>query len=154
MRKIVTVSLLLTMTALFGLHPNTAGIALGLGSWGPYAILTHSLARRVLVQPYIDATKAIGVSPLRLLRKHIVPNIIDTVLTYLANDAGRNVLNYAALAFLGLGANTSRPDWGAMLFEYRMFIFQNPLLMLWPGVAIFFTSLLFNVLFDPAHKKD
>lgn len=139
----------LSFTALFGLTPLNAGIALGLASWGPYAILAHSLSRRVLAQPFVLAAKTYGARPWHILRFDVLPNILDTTLTCLAGDAGRNVLNYAALAFLGLGADTSRPDWGAMIFEYRIFIFENSFLILWPCLAVFLTALTLNLLLDP-----
>jgi peptide/nickel transport system permease protein len=142
----------LSFTALFGLTPLNAGLALGMASWGPYAILTHSLSARVLAQPYVLSAKALGAGPAHILRYHVLPNILDTTLTYLAGDVGRNIINYAALAFIGLGADTSRPDWGAMIFEYRVFIFENPLLLLWPCLAIFLTALMLNVLLDPGQN--
>jgi peptide/nickel transport system permease protein len=71
-----------------------------------------------------------------VLRHHILPAIIDTQLAYLGAKVGRIVIAYSALAFLGLGADSSRPDWGAMLFEYRLMMFDQPSLMVWPGLAI------------------
>lgn len=144
--------LALFLTALFGLSPLTAGLALGLGGWGSYAILAHGLARRIRAQPYYTAAVALGSRPAATAARHLVPNIMDTVLTYMASDAGRHVVSYSALAFLGLGADTSRPDWGAMLFEYRGFLIDNPLLMLWPGLAIFGTALVFHLVVEPRRR--
>ena len=145
--------LALFLTALFGLSPLTAGLALGLGGWGSYAILAHGLARRILAQPYYLAAEALGSRPAASATRHLLPNIMDAVLTYMASDAGRHVISYAALAFLGLGADTSRPDWGAMLFEYRVFLIDNPLLMLWPGLAIFATALTFHLAVEPRRRR-
>ena len=145
--------LALFLTALFGLSPLTAGLALGLGGWGSYAILAHGLARRIMAQPYYLAAEALGSRPAAAATRHLLPNIMDAVLTYMASDAGRHVISYAALAFLGLGADTSRPDWGAMLFEYRIFLIDNPLLMLWPGLAIFATALAFHLAVEPRRRR-
>ena len=71
------------------------------------------------------------------------------VFVYLASDVGRRIGQYAALAFLGLGAETSRPDWGAMLFEYRGFMFEHATLLLWPGLAIVVTVLTLHVAIEP-----
>ena len=106
--------------------------------------------------PFVLAAHALGVSPLRIARVHVLPNCSATLRTYLASDAGRNVVHYAALAFLGLGADPTSADWGAMLFEYRMFIFDRPELMLLPGAAITLTSLVLMLLLDrlPRRRND
>jgi peptide/nickel transport system permease protein len=142
--------LALTVTALFGLTPISAGVALGLAGAGPYALVAHGLARRLLVMPFVRAAEALGVSPLRAGLKHVLPNCAATMRTYLASDAGRNVVHYAALAFLGLGADATSADWGAMLYEYRMFIFDRPELMLLAGAAVTLTSLSLMLLIEPS----
>ncbi len=142
----------LSLTSLFGLTPVTAGLALGIGGWGPYAILAHGLARRTMAQPFVLAAHALGVGRAGILSRHVLPNTLDTLLTYLASDAGRNVIAYASLAFIGLGADTSQPDWGALLFEYRKFIFDNAWLMLWPGLAILATTLVLHLALEPSMR--
>jgi peptide/nickel transport system permease protein len=124
------------IVALFGFDAVTAGVALGLGAWGPYALLADGLARRALAEPYVLSARALGAGRGRVLVRHVLPAILDTHLAYLGAKLGRVVIAYAALAFLGLGVDASRPDWGAMLFEYRLFMFDHPGLMLWPGFAI------------------
>lgn len=124
------------IVALFGFDSITAGIALGLGAWGPYALLADGLARRALAEPYALAARALGAGRGRVLMRHVLPAILDTHLAYLGAKLGRVVIAYSALAFLGLGADAGRPDWGAMLFEYRLFMFDHPGLLLWPGFAI------------------
>jgi peptide/nickel transport system permease protein len=126
----------IVIVSLFGFDAVTAGVALGLGAWGPYALLADGLARRALAEPYVQAARALGGSRARVLFKHVLPAILDTHLAYLGAKLGRVVIAYAALAFLGLGVDASRPDWGAMLFEYRLYMFDRPALMLWPGFAI------------------
>jgi peptide/nickel transport system permease protein len=128
--------LAVAIVALFGFDAVTAGIALGLGAWGPYALLADGLARRALTEPYVLSARALGAGRGRVLARHVLPAILDTHLAYLGAKLGRVVIAYAALAFLGLGVDASRPDWGAMLFEYRLFMFDHPGLMLWPGFAI------------------
>jgi len=99
--------------------------------------------------PYMKAAEALAVPALPRAIRHIVPNAGTALLTYFASDAGRVVVSYAALAFLGLGADTSRPDWGAMLFEYRAFIFDHPGLMIWPGVFTVATALILHLALEP-----
>lgn len=144
-----TLILALTVTTLVGLGPVTAGFALGLASWGPYALLAHALASRTLARPHVLAARAMGGGGPNIARRHVLPETMGTMRAYLAADAGRTVVSYASLAFLGLGAETSRPDWGAVLFEYRGFVFDAPMLMVWPGLAISLTALALNVAIEP-----
>lgn len=144
---IVVPTLVVAMAAasLFGLSPVTAGLALGLAGLGPYALMAHTLTRRTMALPFMQAADAIGASLPRRLIHHVLPAIMPLLLTQAAGNAGAAVIAFAALAFLGLGADTSAPDWGAMLFEYRMYIFEDPALMIWPGAAITITVTLLSI---------
>jgi peptide/nickel transport system permease protein len=149
-----TLILALTAAALFGLSPMSAGLALGLSGIGPFALLTHALARRTLAEPYMMAARGLGVSQGRIIARHLLPNMAPIMLTQIGSTAGLTIVAYASLSFIGLGADTSKPDWGSMLFEYRMFIFENPLLMFWPGAAIACIATALNMTFDPPDRSD
>lgn len=138
----------LTAAAILGLTPVTAGVALGLAGVGPTAVLAHSLSRRVLEQPFIHAAHVLGVRPLRMVLRHLLSNILPLMVTHTGNQAGFAVTAYASLTFIGLGADPSKPDWGSMLFEYRIFIFDHPSLMIWPGIAIAIKVATLNSVFD------
>lgn len=138
----------LTAAAIFGLSPLTAGIAMGLAGVGPYALMANSLTRRTLGIPYVHAARALGVGTHRLMMRHVLPNTLPIMFTHVGSNAGQAVVNYASLAFIGLGADPSKPDWGSMLFEYRMFIFDDPMLMIWPGIAIALIATLISLVFD------
>lgn len=140
----------LIATTLFGLNPLSAGVALGIAGAGPYALVAYGLALRLQPMPFVRAAEALGVTRLGIAWTHVLPNCAATLRTYLASDAGRNVVHYAALTFLGLGADAASPDWGAMLYEYRVFVFDWPELMLWPGLAITLTALALNLLIEPS----
>ncbi len=126
----------IVVTSLVGFGPLTAGIVLGLTGWGPFALLSFGLARRGLGEPYVLAARALGGSTAALMRRHIWPVMWETQLSYLGTKLGRVAIAYAALAFLGLGADAGRADWGAMMFEYRLFAFDHPWLLIWPGAAL------------------
>lgn len=143
-----TLIVALTVAAIFGLSPLTAGAALGLAGLGPYTLFAHALAQRLLAEPFVQAARALGVGGLSLVLRHIVPNMAPVLFAHIGSNGGLAVTAYASLAFLGLGADPSRPDWGAMLFEYRMFIFDHPMLMVWPGVAIAIVAGVLNASFD------
>jgi len=138
----------MTAAAIFGLRPAIAGLALGLAGIGPYTLFAHALTRRIAAQPYVHAARALGVSDGPLILRHVLPNMLPAVFTHVGSNAGLAVTAYASLAFLGLGADPSRPDWGGMLFEYRMFIFDHPMLLIWPGLAIAVTAGALNLSFD------
>jgi peptide/nickel transport system permease protein len=126
----------IVVTALSGFGPLTTGLAIGLTGWGPFALLAFGLARRGLAEPYVLAARALGQSDVGLLRRHVWPIMWETLLSYLGAKLGRVAIAYAALAFLGLGGNASRADWGAMMYEYRLFALDHPMLMIWPGSAL------------------
>jgi peptide/nickel transport system permease protein len=126
----------IAIVALFGNSTLVVGLALAAGAWGPHALLAFGLAERARAETYVRAAGALGGGRAHVLRRHVLPAILDTQLAYLGAKIGRVVIAYSALAFLGLGADASRPDWGAMLFEYRLSMFDQPALMLWPGLAI------------------
>lgn len=139
----------LTAAAIFGLTPVTGGLALGLAGLGPFALTANSLARRALGADYVRAARALGVPPAGILFRHVLPAILPLLLAQAGAQAGQAVVAYAGLAFIGLGVDPSRPDWGAMLYEYRMFLFEAPRLMIVPGLAIALMALAINLLADP-----
>lgn len=149
-----TLIIALTITAILGLSPITGGIALGIAYIGQQTVITHGLTRKVQAQPYILAAIAMGLPRYLIAKNHILPNILPLLFTHLGNQVGASAVAYASLAFIGLGADPSKPDWGAMLFEYRIFIFDYPLLMIWPGCALALTILILHQFFDKsAHQK-
>jgi peptide/nickel transport system permease protein len=87
-------------------------------------------------EPYIEACRAMGMGNLRLLARHVFPNIAATVLALATLRVGINILTCASLSFLGLGAQAPLPEWGAMLANSRTTLLIAPHLALFPGVAI------------------
>jgi ABC-type dipeptide/oligopeptide/nickel transport system permease subunit len=87
-------------------------------------------------EPYIEACRAMGMSDLRILARHVLPNIGGTVMALATLRVGINILTCASLSFLGLGAQAPLPEWGAMLANSRTTLLIAPHLALFPGVAI------------------
>ena len=144
-----TLIIALSAAAIFGLSPVTGGLALGLASVGQQTLMAHGLTKQILAKPFITAAYAMGASRTSILVRHVLPNTLPTLFTYLGNQMGAAAVAYASLAFIGLGADPSKPDWGGMLFEYRMFIFDHPMLMIWPGIALSIVVLTLHRTFDP-----
>lgn len=124
------------VAAVAGFSPWSIAVGLGIGGAGSAAIMVHGLAVAALREPYVKAAEAMGAPAAGIAWRHVLPAVMPPVATSLAGHVGHIVLNYAALAFLGLGADSGTPDWGAMLFEYRFFLFDHPGLVLWPGLAL------------------
>lgn len=145
---IPTLIVALVLGALIGAGPMTAGLALAATAWAPYAIATAGLTERLTAQPYWRATLALGAPLHRAAAQHIVPGLGPPIRALAGADAGRAVILVATLGFLGLSADTGRPDWGAMIHEYRLHAFNTPLLLAAPIVAIAALSLALHLLLD------
>ncbi|MBP1924844.1 glutathione transport system permease protein [Sedimentibacter acidaminivorans] len=97
---------------------------------------------------YIEASKSIGVSDMRLLFKHIFPGTLPSLIVSYTMRMGTAIISAASLSFLGFGASPKNPDWGAMLSTGRDYIGVAPHMLFYPGLMIFLTVLAFNLLGD------
>jgi len=97
---------------------------------------------------YVQAARSIGVRPLMLMLRHILPGAMPGVIVNGSLRLGNNILTAASLSFLGLGAQPPSPEWGAMLADGRSYIGVADWLTWFPGLAIFVTVLAFNLMGD------
>jgi ABC-type dipeptide/oligopeptide/nickel transport system permease subunit len=97
---------------------------------------------------YVDASRALGASNLRLLFTRILPNALTPLIVQGTLGIASAILSAAALSFLGLGAEVPKPEWGLMLGEERNSVFNAPHLVFFPGLAIMLTVLSFNMIGD------
>lgn len=125
-----------------------AAAALAIIGWTKYARISRSLALTIRTLPYIDAAKMAGTSSAGILFFHVLPNIAGTVLVTAALDIGTIIMELAGLSFLGLGAMPPIAEWGAMMNNGRSMLQTAPWVILAPGVAIFITVAIFNLLGD------
>jgi peptide/nickel transport system permease protein len=126
-------------------------LALTLVHWTSYARLTRSEVLRAREEPWVDAARALGANPGRIVGIHILPNILSPIVVMASFGLGHMILAAAAMSFLGLGVQPPDPEWGAMLNRGRDFMRSAPQLMLWPGLAITITVLGFNLFGDALH---
>lgn len=136
------------VTSIFGINPISAGLALGIFSMGNYLNQTDSLTKREKEKEYIKASVILGVPWYVILYKRILINILPELYVNLGNTAAATIIRYASLTFIGLGSDFTKPDWGAMLYEYRIYLISHPSLILIPSFCILWVSLSLNIIFE------
>ena len=140
--------LALAITGMLGI--GMISILIGIVSvwWASYARIVRSLVLSVRERPFIEAARATGVSPFKIITRHVLPNVITPVIVLATLEMGNLILAVAGLSFLNLGVQSPTPEWGAMLNEGRLFLRRAPQLMIYPGLMISLTVLGFNLLGD------
>ncbi|MBE1556035.1 ABC transporter permease [Sporosarcina limicola] len=123
-------------------------IILGLTYWVGFARLIRGQVISLKEQEYIHAAKAIGGTTFTIIRKHILPNVLSSILVLGTMYIAEFILLEASLTFLGLGVDPTIPSWGGMLADSRNYITTAWWTAVFPGVAIMLTVLGFNLLGD------
>ncbi len=143
-------SLLLALAVAGTLGPGLLHLALAMTAvwWVDYARLVRGLVLTVKEQPFVEAARALGVGPVRIAVRHVLPNIASPVIVLATLQTARLLLALAGLSFLGLGVGPPTAEWGSMLNEGKDFLSDASALMLWPGLAITITALGLNLLGD------
>ena len=140
--------LAIAVAGILGPSMRNAVIAISLVSWPKYARLARSLVMKVRHTDYVAAALVTGSKTGRMLLKYMLPNTITTLVITAATDIGSMMMELAALSFLGFGAQPPTPEWGKMLNDGRTLIQTAPWTMIYPGLAIFITVVVFNMLGD------
>jgi peptide/nickel transport system ATP-binding protein len=140
--------LALTVAALLGPNLNDASIAISIVFVPSFVRLIRGEVIAVREENYVEAARATGVPPVRLVRTHILPNVASPLIVQVALALGYSVLISAGLSYLGVGVQPPTADWGSMLYEAYGHIFASPLVLVFPGVAILLTVLAFNLVAD------
>jgi peptide/nickel transport system permease protein len=138
----------LACVAVLGASLRNATIAIAIAAIPFYARTGHAAVIVERSRPYYEAAEAMGAGSLRLALRHLLPNILPTMIVVATLGASTAILAIAALSFLGLGAEPPFPEWGLMLSGARSYMNRAPWLMLFPGSAIALTVLGFNLLGD------
>ena len=143
-------SILLTLAIIAALGPGIENllIALTIGSIPGYTRIVRASILTIVEQDYIEAARVGGMSDFRIMVKHILPNAFGPVVVFMTGSLSGMILLAASLSFLGLGVRPPRPEWGAMLSEARDFMRIAPHMMTFPGLAIVFSALSFNMIGD------
>jgi peptide/nickel transport system permease protein len=140
--------LALALAAVLPASLTSLTIAIAAVWWPWYVRLLRGQAASVAGRPYVDACRALGVSRLRIIFRHVLPNSITPLLVQVSLDVGGVILTASALSFLGLGAQDPTPDWGLMVAEGQGYFTPDWWLVTFPGLAILVTAFAFNLLGD------
>jgi len=123
-------------------------LALSLGGWVGYARLVRAQVLAAREKEYVEAARALGASDLRVITRHILPNIIQPVIVQAAIGMAGAILAEATMSFLGLGVAPPTASWGTMLNDGRAHLFDAPHLVLFPAAAVMLAVLSFNFIGD------
>jgi peptide/nickel transport system permease protein len=132
---------------------TSAMLAISLVGWAGFARLVRSITLSLKEQTYVEASRALGAAPARILYKHILPNALPLILVAGSLRVGGFILLEAALSFLGLGVQPPTPTWGSMISLNRAYINSSPWMVIFPGLAISVTVISFNILGDFLRDK-
>jgi len=140
--------LAIAVVAALGPGLRNAMIAIGIVAVPVYARLVRAVVLQLKQMEFIVATRALGATPLRLVLRHLIPNLLNPIIVQVSLSAGFAILAEATLSFLGLGAQLPTPDWGQMINAGASFLTNDPWLAIVPGAAISITVFSFNLLGD------
>jgi peptide/nickel transport system permease protein len=143
-------ALILAIAIVAALGPNirNAMIAIGIVAIPVYARLVRALVLQLKRMEFVIATRSLGATPLRIVFRHLIPNLLNPIIVQVSLSAGFAILAEATLSFLGLGAQVPTPDWGQMINSGATFLANDPWLAIVPGTAISLTVFSFNLLGD------
>jgi peptide/nickel transport system permease protein len=129
--------------------------------WTPIARVVYARAVVIREAEFVTAARAVGVGPLRILTRHVMPHLVSLIVVYATLGIASTIQFEAALSFLGVGVPTPTPSWGNMISENLGYYRTDPRLVVLPGLAIMATILAFNLLgdaladaFDPRRWRD
>jgi peptide/nickel transport system permease protein len=123
-------------------------LALSIGGWVGYARLVRAQVLAAREREYVEAARALGAGDVRIVTRHIWPNIIQPVIVQAAIGMAGAVLAEATMSFLGLGVPPPTASWGSMLNDGRSHLFEAPHLVLFPAAAVMIAVLSFNFIGD------
>lgn len=150
----------LAVAGVLGGGLQNAVIALAAISWPKYARIVRGLVLAQKNATYLQAARLSGCTTRQLLMRHVLPNIAGPVLVTAVLDIGTILMELAGLSFLGLGAQPPLAEWGSMMSDNRNLLQTAPWTVVGPGIAIFITVVVFNLLgdtlrdwIDPEHRS-
>ena len=143
--------LAIALAAIFSPSLWIVALVIAMVNWVQVARVVYTQTRGLVEKEFIEACRALGASPLRLLGRHILPHLVPTMLVWGTLGIATTVLLEATLSFLGVGVRPPTPSWGNIIFENQTYFATAPWLVFFPGAAILLLALSFNLVGDALH---
>lgn len=140
--------LVLIVVAVFGSSFRNILVVIGLTSWMVVARIVRGDVLRYRGLDFVVAARAVGARTARILVRHIVPQAVPSIIVAATFGVANAILLESALSYLGLGIQAPQASWGNMLSNAQAYVWENPLLPVYPGFMILFTVLAYNFLGD------
>jgi len=140
--------LAMIVVAILGPSLTNAMIAIGIVYTPQFARVVRGAVLAIREQEFVEAAGAVGAGALRILARHVLPNILSPIIVMATLTVGFTIVETAGLSFLGLGASPPTPEWGSMLATGRSYMLTAPWIATFPGLAILITVVGFNLVGD------
>lgn len=137
---------ILAIAGTLGASGKNLVLAMSLSYWAQYARVSRALTLKIKGESYFQALKAGGLRNARIIFKHILRNIMPSIIALATVELGSIILAIAGYSFIGMGVQPPNPEWGIMLSDSRPFIQTFPQLMLYPGITIMLIVFGVNIL--------
>lgn len=148
-----TLVLSLFMIGMLGTGLVNVIVAIALSHWAWYARIVRGIVLSLVHRDYILAAQLSGLNRLQIFTHHLLPATLAQLLVLATLDIGHIMLHVSGLSFLGLGIAAPAAEWGVMISDARQYIWTEPLLMFWPGLALFLSVMAFNLLGDAVRDR-
>jgi len=140
--------LALGLAALLGPSTENLILVLSVLLWIPFARVVRAKVLVIKELPFVKYARAIGMNPVRLIFRHIFPNVLSDIIVLFVLTIPDAMMSSAALSFLGLGVQPPTPEWGAIISDGRPYLFTAPWISAFPGLFLLLVALSFNLLGD------
>lgn len=140
--------LAITIVGIFGTSTRNVVIILAFAGWPQYARVLRSEVLRIKTNDFVTMTRTMGGNARWIVYRHILPNLLPTLLVLVSLQVGLAIIAEGSLSFLGIGVPPPAPSWGGMLSDGRAYLIQAWWLPAMPGIALSFTVLAANLLGD------
>jgi peptide/nickel transport system permease protein len=138
----------LLMVAVMGPSLINLVVVLAIASWPTYARIARTETVALRERDFVSAATAMGLEPLGIMRRHILPNMMNSLIVIASLEVARLMISEAFLSFLGVGVPPPLPAWGSMIADGRSYLLQQWWLATFPGLAIFISAVGINLLGD------
>jgi len=139
---------LLVVMAVFGSGLSQIVVVIGLTTWMPVARVVRGEVMRVKGLPYVEAAHALGAGERHIVVAHLLPQAVPAIIVAATLGVANAILLESGLSYLGLGIQPPIPSWGNMLQSAQAYVWNQPMLALWPGLLIFIAVMAYNSLGD------